>query len=209
MKLSLDQPIAASAEEAQAAFADPAFYHSLGELQGISAPAVLSFSSSPKRASIVLGYRFAGQLNGPARRILDPAKLTWSQVSEVDIAARRTQVRMVPDNYAGIFSFAGWYELRPAGDMRCTQHLEVDLRVHLPLLGPLAERAIAAGVRHNLAETARLVERYLASGNGAPGRRRSAGADGVAGGRAPGAGGQGTTSGPPRSVGSETDVASP
>ena len=105
---------------------------------------------------------------------------------------------MVPDNYPGIFSFAGWYELRPAGATSCTQHLEVDLRVHLLILGPLAERAIAVGVRQNLAGTARLVERYVASGDQATRRRRAAGDDGAS-----------STGGPPGSGGSESDVASP
>ena len=68
MKISLDQPIAVSAEEAQAAYLDPAFYTSLGELSGISAPEVRSFSQSPDHARIVLGYRFSGQLNGPATK---------------------------------------------------------------------------------------------------------------------------------------------
>ena len=93
----------------------------------------------------MLGYRFAGTLNGPARRLLDPAKLTRAQVTDVDLTSRRTQVEMVPDNYSGLFSFKGWYELRDEADGRSTQHFEGDLRVHLPLLGPLAERAIAGG----------------------------------------------------------------
>jgi hypothetical protein len=163
MRTSFDQPIAASAEDAQAAFLDPGFYAGLGELPGISAPEVRSMSRpSAGHARIVLGYRFAGTLNGPARRLLDPAKLTWAQVSEVDLASRRTQVEMVPDNYSGLFSFSGWYELREETERHCYQHFEGDLRVHLPLLGPLAERAIANGIRDNLAATAQLVERYVA-----------------------------------------------
>ena len=163
MKTSFDQPIAASAEDAQAAFLDPDFYASLGELSGISAPEMRSCSRpSPGRAQIVLGYRFAGTLNGPARRLLEPGKLTWAQVTDVDLASRRTQVEMVPDNYSSLFSFSGWYELRDEGEGLGTQHFEGDLRVHVPLLGPLAERAIANGIRENLVATARLVERYVA-----------------------------------------------
>jgi hypothetical protein len=188
VKTSFDQPIATSAGDAQAAFLDPDFYAGLGALPGISAPEVRSCSRpSPGRARIVLGYRFAGTLNGPARRLLDPAKLTWAQVSEVDLAARRTQVEMVPDNYAGLFSFSGWYELRDQGESSSCQHFEGDLRVHLPVLGPLAERAIANGIRQNLATTAQLIERYVAGkakgttvgGAGLPaGEAQQAGADG-------------------------------
>ena len=183
MRTSFDQPISVSAEDAQAAFLDPDFYAGLGELPGISAPEVLSFSRPlPGHAHLVLGYRFAGTLNGPARRILDPGKLTWAQVSEVDLATRHTRVEMVPDHYAGLFSFRGWYELRDEGEGRSSQHFEGDLRAHVPLLGPLAERAIATGIRQNLAATAQLVERYVAGrapGSAAgPGWHTDAGAGG-------------------------------
>jgi hypothetical protein len=163
MKISFDQPIAASAQDAQAAFLDPAFYAGLGELPDISAPELRSLSRpSPGQARLVLGYRFAGTLDGPARRLLDPGKLTWAQVTEVDLASRHTQVKMVPDNYSGLLSFSGWYELRDEVEGRCSQHFEGDLRVHVPFLGSLAERAIATGIGENLAATARLVERYVA-----------------------------------------------
>jgi Protein of unknown function (DUF2505) len=163
MKIFLDQPMAVSADAAQAAFADPAFYQSLGELAGISAPEVRSFSQTNDRVHMVLGYRFAGQLNGPAKRLLDPEKITWSQVTDIDLTARRTEVRMVPDNYQSLLSFNAWYELRSEGEETCSQHFEGDLRVRLPLLGPLAERAIGGSIRQNLAETAHLVERYVTS----------------------------------------------
>jgi len=168
MKICLDQPIAVSPEEAQAAFVDPAFYRSLGELEGISAPELRSFSQSEGHARLVIGYRFAGQLNGPARRILDPEKLTWSQVTDVDVAARRTEVRMVPDNYQNLLAFSGWYELRSDVDGTCCQHFEADLRIRVPLLGPLAERAIAGSIRQNVVETAHLVERYIATRDPGP-----------------------------------------
>ncbi len=167
MRIVIDETIAARAADVQAAFLDPAFYASLGELGGISPPEVRSLSAGPGRASMVIGYRFSGQLNGPARRILDPAKLTWSQVAEVELGKRRTNVTMLPDNYTGLLSFSGWYELRDeagAGNGRggcCCQHFEADLRVHLPLLGPLAERALAGSIRQNIAGTARLVEQYV------------------------------------------------
>lgn len=161
MKISLDQPIAVSAAEAQAAYLDPGFYRSLGELSGISAPQVRSLSQSSGHARIELDYRFAGQLNGPAKKILDPQKLTWSQVTDVDLASRRSEVQMVPDNYKGLLSFTGWYELRDVSERECSQHFEGDLRIHLPVLGPLAERALGGSIRQNMAETAHLIESYV------------------------------------------------
>jgi hypothetical protein len=163
VKITIDQPNEATPAQAEAAFLDPAFYAGLGELEGISAPEVRSFSSQDGHARMVLGYRFAGQLTGVARSILDPGKLTWAQETDVDLATGRTEVRMVPDNYASLLSFAGWYELRPADGGLCSQHFEVDLRVRIPLLGPLAERTIADSIRQNVADTAGLVGRYVAA----------------------------------------------
>jgi len=181
MKIVLDQPIAVSVDAAQATFIDPAFYRSLGALSGISAPEVRSFSQNADHANLVIGYRFVGDLNGPAKRLLDPEKITWSQVTDVDLATRRSEVRMVPDNYHGLLSFSGWYELRSEGEEQCSQHFEGDLRIRLPLLGPLAERAIGGSIRENIAETARLVEQYAkgqAQTGGGPGTEAGADAEG-------------------------------
>ena len=166
MRICVDQPIEASVAEAQAAFLDPSFYRELGALEGISAPELRTLETNGRRARVVVGYKFAGRLNGPAAVILDPAKLTWAQVSDVDLDRRSTQVTMLADNYAGLLSFSGWYELVANGEAACYQHFEADLRVNIPLLGPLAERAIAGSIRQNLAETATLMGRYVAARRG-------------------------------------------
>lgn len=160
MKLSFDQPIGVSAAHAQAVFADPAFYASLGALPNISAPEVRRIEHDDHCVRLVLGYRFAGTISGPARRILDPERISWAQETEADLDTRRTQVRMLPDNYRSLLRFNGWYRLDDDGPGRCNQHFEADLRVNVPLLGRLAEHAIASGIRENLAATARLVEEH-------------------------------------------------
>ncbi len=160
MKIVVDELIAVATEQAEETFLDPEFYAGLGALGAIAPPELRSLARSEHHATAVVAYRFSGQLNGPARRLLDPAKLSWAQVTEMDLETHRAQVTMVPDNYANLLSFAGWYELSDAGPGRCRQHLEADLRVHVPLLGPLAERALATSVRDNLAGTARLVESF-------------------------------------------------
>lgn len=160
MRVTLDQRIALAAEQAQAVFIDPAFYRSLGALPNISAPEVRSLEHEGGHVRLVLGYHFSGSISGPARRILDPSKISWYQETDVDVAARCTRLRMVPDHYKSLLSFHGWYRLDEQGPDLCTQHLEAELAVHIPLLGPLAERAIASGIRDNLATTAGLVESH-------------------------------------------------
>jgi hypothetical protein len=161
MRFQADQPVRAPAKDVQAAFVDASFYASLGSLPGIAAPELRSLEHDGERAHLVVGYRFSGRLNGPARRILDPQQLSWALVSDVDLASRRTHVSMVPDHYGQLLSFSGWYELFGTDDGQCSQHLEAELAVHVPVLGAPAERALARSVRDNLASTASLVERWL------------------------------------------------
>ncbi len=164
MRTTFDQPIAAGAEAVQAAFLDPAFYASLGELPGISAPEMRSSSRpSPGQARVVLGYRFAGDLNGPARRLLDPAKLTWAQVTEVDLASRRTEVGMVPGQL-----------LRPVQLQRVVRTARRRGGTDQPAFRRATSGSTCRcsarwrsgpsprGIRQNIADTARLVERYVA-----------------------------------------------
>ena len=161
MKICVDQPIAVSPGEAQEAFLDASFYSALGDLEGISAPELRSLEMANGHARAVVGYKFAGHLGGPAAAILDPAKLTWAQMSDVDLSRRRTEVRMVADNYGGLLSFSGWYELWESEKDTCCQHFEADLRVNIPLLGPLAERALATSVVDNIKETAEVLEHFV------------------------------------------------
>jgi Protein of unknown function (DUF2505) len=161
VKVVLDQPIGVSADQAQEALAQPSFYAALGSLPGISAPEVRRCERAGGHVHLVLGYRFSGELNGAARRVLDPSKLSWAQESDADLAARRTEVVMVPDHYRSLLAFRAVYTIAEDGPDRCCQRLSGELKVNLPLLGPLAERAIAGGVRENLAATARLVETYV------------------------------------------------
>ena len=114
---------------------DPAFYRSLGSYRAYRPQKCVLFLGPEDHVHLVIGYRFVGQLNGPARRLLDPDKITWSQVTDADLSTGRSEVRMVPDNYQGLLSFSAWYEFRGKGEDQCSQHFEGDLRVRLPSSG--------------------------------------------------------------------------
>ena len=137
MRICIDEPIAAGVDDAEAP-SGPRFLRRpwrAGRYLGPRSP--LAYGRPGKgRSGSWWATRFSGQLNGAARRILDPAKLTWSQETDVDLASRRSEVRMVPDNYAGLLSFSGWYELDGLDKGHCNQHFEADLRIHVPVLGP-------------------------------------------------------------------------
>jgi hypothetical protein len=164
---TLDQPIAAPVDRVEEAFVDPAFYKALGEMQNIGNPEILECTDRDGRVFLRVRYAFTGDLAAPARRVLDPAKLTWVVESNVDRSTRTTNFRMLPDHYANRLECAGTYTLAAAGPDRTIQHMEGDLRVNYPVVGRLAERGIVVGLKEHITQEAHVVERWVADGGNA------------------------------------------
>jgi hypothetical protein len=67
---------------------------------------------------------------------------------------------MVPDYYRDRIQCHGAYTLRPNGPAATMQHADCELRVHYPIIGKLAERSIAQGLRDHMAQEAAVLERW-------------------------------------------------
>jgi hypothetical protein len=158
-KFHVDQPIAAPPDAVQAAFLDPDFYPTLGEMPAISPPELLECVEQDGRVRLRVRYAFSGDLAPPARAVLDPNRLTWIDESVVDVEARCTTFRISPDHYGDRFSCDGRYELVPDGD-GTLQRLDGEVRVRWPLVGRLAERGIVRGLEEHIRTEAALIERY-------------------------------------------------
>ena len=164
MRFSAEQSIAAPRDAVEAAFLDPGFYAALGELSAIRPPGVLERRVEGPDDNLVhlrVQYAFSGNLSGPARAVLDPARLTWVDQSTFDRAAHRIDFEIVPDHYADRLQCRGWYQFEPVGDRATRQLMGGDLRVRYPVVGGLVERAIIVGIRQHLGEEARILERWL------------------------------------------------
>jgi hypothetical protein len=135
----------------------------LGAVPNIGDPAVLECTRRNGEVFLRVRYAFTGELAAPARRVLDPAKLTWIVESTVDLAARRTMFRMLPDHYANRLECAGLYTLASRDVDTTMQHMEGDLRVNYPVVGRLAERGIVLGLKEHIAQEALVVERWVAA----------------------------------------------
>ena len=131
-------------------------------MPNIGNPDVLECTAHDGEVFLRVRYAFTGDLAAPARRVLDPAKLTWVVESTVDRSTSTTTFRMLPDHYANRLECAGTYTLA-AADMDTTmQHMDGDLRVNYPVVGRLAERGIVLGLKEHVAQEARVVERWVA-----------------------------------------------
>jgi len=158
---SVDQPVAGSCERVEQALLDPAFYRALATIPNIGEPNVLEHTEVDGRVHMRIHYAFTGDLAPAARRVLDPAKLTWVMESTADPASHATTFRMVPDHYRDRLECAGTYTLLSDGPERSIQHMEGDLRVHFPVVGRLAERGIFLGLKEHLAQEAGVLERWI------------------------------------------------
>lgn len=170
MRFSVDEAIGAPAGAVIEAFADSAFYEGLGAVPNIGAPTVLDRVERSERVELRIRYRFTGSLPSAARRVLDPARLTWIDHSTIDITARRIDFTIVPDHYAHRLSCRGRTRFDDDGPQRCRQHVDGDLAIHYPLVARAVERAIVSGIREHLVHEARVVEQFLSGNTGRAGR---------------------------------------
>lgn len=161
MHFTVDQPIAAPLDRVEEAFVDPAFYAALGAMPNIGDPEVLECRERESLVLLRVRYAFTGELAAPARRVLDPAKLTWVVESKVDQTTSATTFRMLPDHYADRLECFGSYTLAADGSTATMQHMEGELRVNYPLVGRLAERGIALGLKEHIAQEARVIEEWV------------------------------------------------
>ena len=166
MRFSVEQPIAAPLDGVEGALVDPNFYKVLGTIPNIGDPDVLEHTERDGQVFLRIHYAFTGHLAAPARRVLDPAKLTWVVESAVTRATHTTDFRMLPDHYANRLTCGGTYTLVPDGDDRTIQRMQGELRVNYPVVGRLAERGIFLGLKENIAEEAHIIERWV-KGEGA------------------------------------------
>lgn len=162
MRFTVDQTIAYAASEAAAAFADPTLYEGFGDLPKIQQPEVLEHQVEGARVRLRIRYRFAGELSAAARRLIDPARLTWVDESVHDLDARTVTFELQPDHDADRFRCRGRYRFDETTN-GCVRRADIDLKVSFPLVGRAVEGAIASGLREHLHDEIGVVETYLAA----------------------------------------------
>jgi hypothetical protein len=163
VRFVVDQPIAAPFDRVEQALVDPAYYRALAAMPNIGEPEVLELAERGGRVDLRVRFAYTADLSGPARRVLDPTKLTWVVESTVDLASHKTTFRMVPDYYRDRIECHGVYTLQPNGPQATIQHIEGDLLVHYPIIGKLAERSIVTGLKDHMAQEAAVLERWQPS----------------------------------------------
>lgn len=146
-----------------AAYTDPALYATFEGLTKIGRPEVVDRRTDGSGVSLTLRMRFIAELNAAARRVVDPAKLSWLQHEDYDLGAMTAEVVFEPENYADRFSSSGGYRFAPDPDdpTGTVRTIDGDLRVRMLLVGGQVEGAVVSGLREHFAEEEPLVQRWL------------------------------------------------
>jgi hypothetical protein len=127
-------------------------------MPNIKAPELLAMEEDGDLVHLRFRYAFSGDLPSAARRVLDPARMTWIHQETIHRTEHRSEFEMIPEYYKDKMICSGGYLLEEKGS-DTNQRLEGDLVIRYPIVGRLVEKAILSGLRQHLAQEARLLER--------------------------------------------------
>ena len=163
MEFTVEETIAATREEVQAALADPAYYESLANPDfAMRPPTLLEVNQEGTVVHSRVHYAFDGSLSGPAAMVVDSSKLTWVIAIAYDTATHTGTLRVIPDHYEAMLSCEATITLTEV-DKTTTETVAGTLKVHVPLVSGAAEKAILGGFTRYLAMEAKAMGEYCAS----------------------------------------------
>jgi hypothetical protein len=160
VQFTLEQRFTSSLDAVEAAFVDPALLAELATLPQLGRPELLKQVDDGDTVRQEVRYAFVGQLAPAVTRVVDPARLTWVELSELDRATHVTTFRIDPEHYADRLSCSGVVTLEQGSD-GTRRVVAGDLRVRVPLVGSRVERAIISGLRDHASDEARVVQAWL------------------------------------------------
>jgi hypothetical protein len=163
VRVRIEQVVGAPLEAVEAALIDAAYLARLAELPKLGAPQLLGQEHGDSVVRQRVRYQFVGDLNAAVRRVVDPARLTWVEVTTVDLGTHDTEWHIEPDHYASLLRARGQIRLEAVdGAGPATRRVaDIDLRVTFPLVGSKVERAIASGLEEHAALEAEALAAWL------------------------------------------------
>lgn len=161
MRFELEQTLPGTVDAVLAAFTDPGFLASLGELAKVGEPEVLDQHRDGDTVRQRVRYRFTGDLSAAVTAVVDRRKLVWVDEHVYDLARATATFRIVPEHYADRLRCGGSECFGESGAAATTRHLEAELTVRWPVVGGMVERAIVSGLQEHLAEEARLLAAWM------------------------------------------------
>ncbi len=160
MRFQAEHRFHGSPGEVAAVLTDPRFYQTL-ELPDVSNPEVLESSAGGERSLLRLRYRYTGDLDPMARRLLGKERLAWIQQVTVDHASDSGDLSFKAEADPKRLHGQAHFDLRADGGS-CVRRLAGELVVAVPMIGSRAERKIVPGVLRRLDIEAQGINNTLA-----------------------------------------------
>jgi hypothetical protein len=164
VRFRLEQRIPADADAVQAAVLEPGYFEQLATLPKLGNPELLSqHRTDDDGVAQRVRYAFVGELSGAVRKVVDPDRLTWVEESEVEVSARTTRFKIVPDHYASLLSASGVIQVIDDGEGGSIRTASGEVSVRMPLVGSKVERAIVSGLEEHAAAEEAALRAWLAN----------------------------------------------
>lgn len=127
---------------------DPEFHRAL-ELPDLAPPEVLKAEANGDGTKLVLRYVYTGSIDPMVKRFIGVGDLTWRQEIDLDRSTGTGALRFAAD--------ADPKKLRGEADLvfeatadGCRRRVDGELKVAIPVVGGMAERAIVPGIVERL-----------------------------------------------------------
>jgi hypothetical protein len=159
MEFTVDQRFPVAPADVLALYADPAFFTSLSPTDRLATPQLVDHEDLGDRVVMRLRHRLTAELPAMVTRFVDPAKLTWVEVTDLNRTTGRSTSQLLPDDYPELLraSASATFVATDTGTQRTvTGRVEVPV----PIFGGKVEGAIVEGLEEYLvAEAAEAVRR--------------------------------------------------
>jgi hypothetical protein len=159
----IQEQVTAPAPAVTSALVDADFLATTAELPKIGGAELLDQQRDGDRVHQRVRYRFTGDLSSAVTRVVDRDRLTWVDEADHDLAARRSDHRIVPDHYGDRLQATYSMQVDPDGDGASRMVVTGTVKVRMPLVGGRVERAIVSGLEEHAAAEADLLGRWLAA----------------------------------------------
>jgi hypothetical protein len=160
MRFQLDQALPGSVADVLAAFTDPDFLASVGQLGKVGGPEVLDQVRDGNIVRQRVRYRFTGDLSPAVTSVVDREKFVFVDDHTYDLDGAKASFEIVPEHFAERFTCHGTERFHQISD-GANRRVEAELKVRWPVVGGLVERAIVSGFKEHLAEEAQLMTAWL------------------------------------------------
>lgn len=159
MKFTITQVFDTTAAELVSACTDESYLAAMGGLKDLGAPKLISQTQTGDVISQQLRTSFVGKLPSVALKVIDPARLSWDEFAEINLATETATFRMVPVHYQHYFCCSGTWTITEqstgkgrAKVVTATRTIEAELKVSspIPFVNSQVERAIVSVLRERL-----------------------------------------------------------